>query len=210
MQSEKKAQKKALERHRRLDSNIVHPDFRLLLTSTPCDYFPITILQNGVKLTNEPPKGIKANLLKTYTDFDKDKFEIKENRDAWIKLLYSFSLFHAIILERAKFGPLGWNKIYDFNESDLHTSIKVLEDLLVNYPEEIQWTSIKFLTSDLNYGGRVTDDWDRLILRTIMNIFIDEGNMTPGFTFTASEVYFMPDFNTIDQYIEVSFYLYFR
>ena len=50
--------------------NQIHKDFRLLLTSMPCDYFPITILQNGVKLTNEPPKGIKANLLKSFKDFD--------------------------------------------------------------------------------------------------------------------------------------------
>lgn len=39
-----------------------NPEFRLFLTSMPCDYFPISILQNGIKLTNEPPKGIKSNI----------------------------------------------------------------------------------------------------------------------------------------------------
>mmetsp|Transcript_28379 Transcript_28379/g.28168 ORF Transcript_28379/g.28168 Transcript_28379/m.28168 type:complete len:138 (+) Transcript_28379:971-1384(+) len=38
-------------------------DFRLYLTSMPCDYFPISVLQNSIKVTSEPPKGIKANLL---------------------------------------------------------------------------------------------------------------------------------------------------
>lgn len=39
--------------------------FRLILTSMPCKGFPVPILQNGLKVTFEPPKGIKANLTKS-------------------------------------------------------------------------------------------------------------------------------------------------
>jgi len=44
----------------------IHEDFRLIMTSMPADYFPASILQNGLKMTNEPPRGIKANLKRTY------------------------------------------------------------------------------------------------------------------------------------------------
>lgn len=56
------------------DKNI-HKDFRLFLSSMPSSAFPIAILENAVKVTNESPKGLKANLKRILFDLNQDLFE---------------------------------------------------------------------------------------------------------------------------------------
>uniref|UniRef100_A0A8C3D5L5 Dynein axonemal heavy chain 12 n=1 Tax=Cairina moschata TaxID=8855 RepID=A0A8C3D5L5_CAIMO len=176
-----------------------HPDFRLWLTSYPSPKFPVTILQNGVKMTNEPPTGLRLNLLHHFMIlFCFVLFFLK----VWEKLLFGVCFFHALVQERRKFGPLGWNIPYGFNESDLRI-ISLVFQLFINEYSHVPFEAVSYLTGECNYGGRVTDDWDRRLLLTMLDDFYNpEIIENPRYTFSPSGIYYAPPKGTYEDYIQ--------
>lgn len=152
-----------------INPDSANEEFRLWLTSMPTKTFPVSVLQNGVKMTKEPPKGMRANLKSAFYKLDDAQLLVTSKPKIFMKLLYGLCFFHALIQERRKFGPLGWNIPYEFNDTDLDISQKQLQMYLDMY-EEIPYDVLNFLTSYINYGGRVTDAIDLRVIDVILKV----------------------------------------
>ncbi|XP_076452214.1 dynein axonemal heavy chain 10-like [Babylonia areolata] len=154
-----------------------HPDFRLWLTTEPTPSFPIGILQRCLKVVTEPPNGLKLNLRSTYLKVPPTALT-DCSHNAFPSIVFVLAFFHAVVQERRKYGKIGWNVSYDFNESDFRVCMQVLNTYLTKAIEQgdevIPWSSLKYLIGEVMYGGRAIDNFDRRILNTYMDEYMGD------------------------------------
>ncbi|XP_053977121.1 dynein axonemal heavy chain 2 [Hylaeus volcanicus] len=181
-------------------SRTLHPQFRLWLSSSPTPQFPISILQAGIKMTTEPPKGLRANMKRLYGLITEIQFELCQAKHKYKKLLFALVFFHAILLERKKFQQLGWNVVYSFNDSDFVVSENLLQVYLDEY-SITPWESLKYLIAGVCYGGHVTDDWDRRLLMTYVQQYFNEEVLTvPHYRLSSLPTYYIPRDGSLESY----------
>jgi len=187
------------------DLTKVNRDFRLWLTSYPTEEFPVAVLQNGVKMTNEAPKGLKMNLMNSFTVSPIGEPEFFNGNGSPVKfkkLLFGLLFFHAVIQERRLYGPLGWTNRYEFNEPDLRISAQQLNIFLNEYPDKTPFDAIHYCIGECNYGGRVTDAKDRVTLMCLLETYICDKTLVDGYKFSPSGTYYSPEITANSDYEE--------
>jgi len=182
-----------------LDPSKVHKRFRLCLVTMSSPGFPIGVLYQGTKLVYEIPKGIRENMLRIYGGINADEYNDIPLIEK--QLLFHLSFFHSVVLERLQFGSIGWNIPYEFNPSDFSISKKHLRMfLLESQHTDIPFEALSYVIGELNYGGRVTDKWDRRALMSLLQRLFSEEVTHGGFSFGSH--YQSPDFSSTHKEIE--------
>eukprot|EP00494_Astrolonche_serrata_P007066 UN07091 len=150
----------------------INETFRLFLSAEPSNGVPIGVLERSIKLTSEPPQGVRANLKRALASFDKNSFEEMDQKVKTITFVLCW--YHAMLIERKKFGPNGWNACYPFNTGDLVNSGQVLVKKLESGGPKVPWADLRYIFGEIMYGGHITDDWDRELNRTYLKVFMKQ------------------------------------
>lgn len=156
----------------------LHANFRLFLTMEVNPKVPSTLIRSSYVLLFEPPAGIKAAMMRSYTQaISKERSDVKPVQRA--KLHFIVAWFNAVVQERLRYTPIGWSKTYEFNASDQRCLLECIDEWLdsmganreVVDPDKIPWDALKALAAESIFGGKVDNDFDIKILQSLVDYF---------------------------------------
>ncbi|GET87136.1 dynein heavy chain, putative [Leishmania tarentolae] len=182
----------------------IHADFRLWLTSNPSPSFPPLVLQAGLKLTQEPPMGLRGKVLSTLRstavaeawaaaastadvgDADSNDVSVSASSPALLvngnpsielqRLVWTLAFYHGTVMERRRYCPLGWNISYDWGMADFEAGLATLQTALGRCKDggaDLPTEELCYMLGTIDFGGRVTDEWDTLCLHVLTRRFFD-------------------------------------
>lgn len=182
-----------------------HKKFRLFLSSAAANSIPIGLLNRSIKLTNEPPAGLKANIKRAFASMNKESFEEADSKMK--SILFGLCHFHAVMLERKMYGPMGYNMMYPFSVGDLRDSAVVLSNYMENSGGgKIPWADLKYIFGEIMYGGHIVNDFDRKMCGCYLDFFmkdelLDETEMYP-YNEDPTVSFMSPAPTAYDKYLE--------
>lgn len=196
---------------KRLQSLNPNRAFRLFLTMETNPAIPVNILRQGRVLMNEPPPGIRANILESLRTIAPAR--LAQGPAEKTRLYFLLAWFHAVVQERLRYVPLGWSKPYEFNDSDQEAALGTIDQWLARAakgkanvdPAAIPWDAIRSILRESVYGGKIDTEFDQVLLDSFVAYLFSPRAYDVGFQLVRAADgetgLTIPDATRIEQFI---------
>ncbi len=139
----------------------------------------------------ESPRGLKNIMLRTFAAdgtglVSPSTFDAASARTR--RLIFALCLFNGVVLERRRYLSLGWNRVYEFNDSDLEVALQQIVSL-TQEASELNWKAVHYQIGEITYGGRVTDGSDRRCLAAMLRRYQSAHVLKDGHSFTSDNLF---------------------
>jgi dynein heavy chain 1 len=128
---------------KKLQNLSANPSFRIFLTMETNPSIPVNILRQSRILMNEPPPGIRANVLESLRGISPARLSSGPAEKA--RIFFQLAWLHATVQERLNFAPLGWTKTYEFNDSDFEAALNVIDAWVASTRSNIDPSAIAYV-----------------------------------------------------------------
>lgn len=179
------------------EAGIVAPSFRLFLTAEAVVEgssrsrqenigVPVSIVSQSSLLAYESPSGSLSGVVESVSAVSDSVWQEADSIGRTVML--RVCLMHAALSQRGRFGLNGWlgGSKYSFAATDVAHAAQILpalaESLQVSTsgdPESAAainaWLPVQQLLSEALYGGRVSDEWDRRLIRVLTQKWLPAG-----------------------------------
>ncbi|GAA6030036.1 hypothetical protein JCM8097_009225 [Rhodosporidiobolus ruineniae] len=197
---------------KRLQSLNPNRNFRLFLTMETNPSIPVNILRQGRVLMNEPPPGIRANLLDSLRSLNPTR--LASGPAEKTRLYFLVAWFHAVVQERLRYVPLGWSKVFEFNDSDQEAALNTIDAWLATAakgranidPAAIPWDALRCLIRETVYGGKIDTEFDQALLDSFVARLFSPRAYDLDFPLVPKteddDGLLVPDANKLEQFVE--------
>jgi len=163
-----------IELEKKLHTLHSHSEFRIFLSTEINPKLPSNLVRLSCCLVFEPPTGVKASLLRTLSQITSVRMNRKPIERS--RLYFLLAWMHAIAQERLRYVPIGWSKSYEFNESDMKSSLDIIDAWIDsaagdrnNLPlNKIPFQALYSLISECVYGAKIDNSYDIRLLNTFL------------------------------------------
>jgi dynein heavy chain 1 len=180
---------------KRLHSMNMHRNFRLFMTLEMNNSIPTSILRQSRVIMNEPPPGMRANLLDSLRNISTERMTSGTGPVERFRLYFNLAWLHAILIERLRYVPLGFSKFYEFNDADFEAALSTIDSWIGTVakgranvdPASIPFPAIATILKQAVYGGRVDDENDQRLLNGFIDSIFTAKTYENGFVLVQPE-----------------------
>eukprot|EP01062_Namystynia_karyoxenos_P055679 TRINITY_DN4670_c0_g1_i3.p1 TRINITY_DN4670_c0_g1~~TRINITY_DN4670_c0_g1_i3.p1 ORF type:complete len:4935 (+),score=2334.99 TRINITY_DN4670_c0_g1_i3:176-14806(+) len=172
--------------------------FRIFLTSEISPKIPPNLLRRSFTFVFEAKNGLKPNLqravLKHRQRQEQQGQQMSQLPKELPRLHFLAAWLHAIIMERLRYAPLGWTKVYEISEGHFRRTVDTIDSWVTRIsegrtnvpPPSLPWRALHYLLGESVYGGGIDNDFDCQLLRSFLAQFFSANAYDAGFKLTGA------------------------